>query len=119
MMNLMTISFSLLLTRYLQKAVMQFKIGTGVGMTAIPPKKFSELKGITLTQAHKVLHGPAKHPLKVSGQFIGKLSYKQFTTHSKVFVVDWLQQPLIGHPAIKVPYSGNDCGGVNVWQLPN
>ena len=48
-----------------------------------------------------MLHGPAKHLLKVNGQFIGKLSYKQFTTHSEVFVVDGLQQPLIGRPAIE------------------
>ena len=57
-------------------------------MTAMPPKEFSKLKGATLTQASKMLHGPAKHPLKVSGQFTGKLSYKQVTTHDEVFVVD-------------------------------
>ena len=54
-------------------------------VTAIPPKEFSKLKGITSTQAHKVLHGLTKHPLEVNGQFIGKLWYKQFTTQSEVF----------------------------------
>ena len=79
----------------------QFKIDTGADVTAIPPKEFSKLKGITLTQACKVLHGPAKHPLKVNGQFTGKLSYKQFTIHNEIFVIDGLQQPLMGRPAIE------------------
>lgn len=79
----------------------QFKIDTGAEVTAIPPKKFSKLKGITLTQAHKVLHGPAKYLLKVNGQFTGKLSYKQFTTHNDIFVIDRLQQPLMGCPAVE------------------
>ena len=71
----------------------KFKIDTGADVTAIPPKEFSKLKGTILTQASKVLHGPAKHPLKVSGQFTGKLSYKQVTIHDEIFVVDGLQQP--------------------------
>ena len=71
----------------------QFKIDTGADMTAIPPKEFSKLKGIT--------HDSAKHPLKINGQFTGKLSYKQFIIHHEIFVVDRLQQPLMGHPAIE------------------
>ena len=73
----------------------------GADVTAIPPKEFLKLKGITLTQAHKVLHGPAKYPLKVNGQFIGTLSYKKLTTQREIFAVEGLQQPLIGRPAIE------------------
>ena len=79
----------------------KFKIDTGADVTAISPKEFSKLKGTTLTQASKVLHSPAKHPLKVNGQFTGKLSYKQVTTHDEIFVVDGQQQPLMGRPAIE------------------
>ena len=49
----------------------------------------------------KVLHGPAKHPLKVSGQFTGTLLYKQRETQGEIFVVEGLLQPLLGLPAIE------------------
>ena len=52
-------------------------------VTAIPPKEFLKLEGITLTQASKALHSPAKHPLKVSGQFFGKLPHKHVTTYDE------------------------------------
>ena len=44
----------------------KFKTDTGADITAIPPKESSKLKEVTLTQASKVFHGPAKHLLKVS-----------------------------------------------------
>ena len=74
----------------------QFKIDTGADVTAIPPKEFSKLKETTLTQPRKVLHGPAKYPLKVNDQFTGKLLYNQLTTHDEIVVADGLQQPLMG-----------------------
>ena len=64
---------------------MQFKIDTGADVTAIPPKEFSKLKGITLIQACKVLHGPAKHPLKVNGQFTGNCHI-----NSSLFIMKFL-----------------------------
>ena len=78
-----------------------FKIDTGADVTAISTNEFTKFRGITLTQPSKVLHGPAKHPLKVSGQFTGKMSYKQDTTYEKIFVIEGLQQPLMGRPAIE------------------
>ena len=59
----------------------QFKIDTGADVTVIPPKEFSKLKGITLTQAHKVLHGPAKHPL------IGRPAIEALNLLSRINIV--------------------------------
>jgi len=39
--------------------------------------EFWKFADVTLYLVRKVLHGPAKYPLKVPGQFIGTLLYKQ------------------------------------------
>ena len=69
-------------------------------MTAIPLKDFRKLAGVKLHPPKKVLHGPAKHPLKVSGQFTGILLYNQYETQGEIFVEELLQ-PLLGLPAIE------------------
>ena len=46
------------------------------------------------------MYGPAKHPLKVLGQFTGKLSYRQRSSKEKIFVAEGLQNNLLGLPAI-------------------
>ena len=79
----------------------QFKIDTGAEVTAIPLTYLRKLANVKLCQATKVLHGPSKHPLKVSGQFTGMLSYKQCKALGEIFVVEGLLQPLLGLPAIE------------------
>jgi len=81
--------------------LMRFKIDTGADVTAIPLKDFQRFENVNLHPAKKVLHGPAKHPLKVSGQFSGMLSHKQHETPGEIFVVEGLLQPLLGLPAIE------------------
>ena len=81
--------------------LIRFKVDTGADVTAIPLKIFQKLVGIKLHPPKKVLHGPTKHPLKVSGQFTGTLLYNQCETQGEIFVVEELLQPLLGLPAIE------------------
>ena len=79
----------------------RFKADTGADVTAIPLNDFHKLADVKLHPPKKVLHGPAKHPLKVSSQFTGTLLYKQRKTQGEIFVVEGLLQPLLGLPAIE------------------
>ena len=78
----------------------QFKIDTGTDVTAVSEEIFKKLDGVSLRQADRSLHGPAKHKLVVCGQFTGTLTYKQSQTCQEVFAVKELQA-LMGRPAIK------------------
>jgi len=70
--------------------LIHFKVDTGADVTAIPLKDFWKLAGVKLQPPKKVLHGPAKHPPKVSGQFTGTLLYNQYETLGEIFVVEEL-----------------------------
>ena len=70
--------------------LIRFKVDTGADVTAILLKDF-QLAGVKLHPPNKVLHGPAKHPLKVSGQFTGALLYNQYETQGEIFVEKLLQ----------------------------
>ena len=47
------------------------------------------------------LTGAGQHPLHVCGQFLGSLKQKDVELQQEVYVVNGLQKPLLGHPAIK------------------
>ena len=53
-----------------------------------------------LEKLSRDLYGPARHPLKVLGQFAAKLSYRQSTATENVFVAEGLRNDLLGLPAI-------------------
>ena len=79
----------------------QFKIDTGADVTAVSEEIFSKLQGVTLRKTNRSLHGPAKHKLTVCGQFTGTLTYNQSKTCQEIFVVQELEQALMGRPAIE------------------
>ena len=79
----------------------KFKIDTGADVTAVSEEIFKKLHGVTLRKTNKSLVGPAKHELMVCGQFTGTLTYKQSKTCQEIFVVQRLELPLIGRPAIE------------------
>ena len=79
----------------------QFKIHTGADMTAVSETTFKKLDGVTLRQTNKSLCGLDKHKLQVCGQFTGTLTYKQTEVCQEIFVVQGLQQALMGRPAIE------------------
>ena len=57
--------------------------------------------GIHLSDSQKVLYGPSQTPLKIVGQFQGKLECKGKESIQSVYVVAHLKQNLLGLPAIK------------------
>ena len=79
----------------------QFKIDTGADVTAVSEEIFSKLQGVTLRKTNRSLHGPAKHKLTVCGKFTGTLTYNQSKTCQEIFVVQELEQALMGRPAIE------------------
>jgi hypothetical protein len=68
---------------------------TGVEVTVIASSRYLRCKN----QA-EFYYGPAKQPLKVLGQFSGKLTYGEHSHQGKVFVVKQLHNNLLGLPAI-------------------
>ncbi len=80
--------------------VVQFKLDTGAEVSVISDQVFSTLGRVKLEKPSRVLYGPARHPLKVLGQFTGKLSYGQRFARERIFVVEGLQNCLLGLPAI-------------------
>ena len=80
----------------------RFKIDTGADVTAVSEEIFGKLEGVTLRDTNKSLQGPAKHQLIVRGQFTGTPTYQQSKSCQEIFVVQGLQQALMGRPAIEV-----------------
>jgi len=74
--------------------LIRFKVDTGADVTAILLKDF-QLAGVKLHPPNKVLHGPAKHPLKVSGQFTGALLLTSMRHKGKFLLKNYCSLPAI------------------------
>ena len=74
-----------------------FKLDTGAEVTAITQETYRQLGKPQLTD--KQLLGPSRQPLKVEGQFKGKLVHKKATAIQPIYVIKGLKT--IGLPAIK------------------
>ena len=59
------------------------------------------IKEVSLTQSSRVLRGPGQHQLPARGQFMGTLQHKTKRVHEVIFVVEGLDEPLLGRPAIE------------------
>ena len=68
--------------------VIVFKLDTGVEVLAVTQDTYKCL-GIQLTKPQKILYGPSQTPLKVIGQFQGKLQCKGKETLQSVYIM-WL-----------------------------
>ena len=77
-----------------------FKLDTGAEVSAVTQDTYQSL-GMQLTTPQKVLYGPSQTPLKVIGQFQGRLEYNGKETLQSVYVVGKLKRNLLGLPAIK------------------
>ena len=77
-----------------------FKLDTGAEVTAISQQTFESLDKPRLSKAEKILYGPSKQLLDVTGQFMAKLSKGKITTTQQVFVINGLKNNLLGLPAI-------------------
>ena len=77
-----------------------FKLDTGAEVSAVTQATCQNL-GIHLSVPQKALYGPSQTPLKVIGQFQGKLECEGKETIQSVYVVAHLKRNLLGLPAIK------------------
>lgn len=75
-----------------------FKIDTGADVTVLPPHLASTYP---LKESKAKLFGANKTRLNVLGQFEATLSYKKRSITQSLFVVENLQQPLLGRDAIQ------------------
>ncbi len=64
------------------------------------PETYSVIGTPKLDSPQKILCGPARHPLKVKGQFASNFRHNNNSTVQTVFVVDKLKTNLLGLPAI-------------------
>ena len=54
-----------------------------------------------LKSPNRVLCGPSQHTLSVVGKFVGNLKSDQISAKQEIYVVNGLQRPLLGRPAIE------------------
>ena len=79
----------------------KFKLDTGAEVTAISERSFQQLKRQPATNTPtKVLYGPSRRPLQVTGCFRGTISHKDKSTIQTIYVVKELSKNLLGLPAI-------------------
>ena len=84
----------------LNKETVKFKIDTGANVTVIPASVYNESKHGPLTHSTRLLKGADQQVLQVTGSFKGKLSYSNTESCEEIYVIQGLQMPLVGRPAI-------------------
>ena len=77
-----------------------FKIDTGAEVTAISKEVYMAIGHPKLQRPGKILCGPSKQPLDVLGHITVQLTYKQCSIRHNVYIVQSLNQNLLGLPAI-------------------
>ena len=86
-------------TLTLNKRPLKFKINTGADVTALPEMVYDKVRDGPLQKPNRV--GPSKQILKVKGFIVAKLAVDHRETEEKIYIVNGLQQPLVGRPAIQ------------------
>ena len=81
--------------------LIDFKLDTGADVTAIPLTTFNSLANVKLMETNRILKGPGQEDLQVRGKFMTDLRWQQKCSQEEVYVIDKLQKPLIGRPAIE------------------
>ena len=82
---------------------LEFKIDSGDNVTAIPETKYNEIRDGPLQQTSKILKGPiaSKQLLKVRTFVTANIAREELETIETVYIIEGLQKPLVGHPAIQ------------------
>ncbi len=79
---------------------LMFKLDTGADVTAISDEAYKSLGNAALQKSSKMLYGPGRKALSVSGEFSQKLYCKGKATVQQIFVIKGLTSNLLGLPAI-------------------
>lgn len=77
--------------------LIEFKIDTGADVCAVPPNIG---RNFEFVQSSIKLFGPNKTPLNVIGKFKARLQYKNNTAIQQLYIVENLQNALLGRQAI-------------------
>ena len=86
---------------YIEGCLTTFKIDTGADVTVIPKSLLDKLPSKpTLVRAKKTLIGPNRSKLPTLGCFKAELRKQEKEAQEEVYVVQNLQTPLLGKPAI-------------------
>ena len=80
---------------------LEFKIDIGADITVIAESDYQERRDGPLMPPERVLTGTGQQPLKVLGQFKGRLKKADIEHEVKIYVVRGLRKPLLGRPAIE------------------
>ena len=88
----------------------RFKLDTRVEVMAISNHTFHGLGEEKLISPKKVLHGPSRRPLQVTGHFEGKFVHGSNTIIRTVYVVSELETNLLGLPGITPPQPCHKSG---------
>jgi predicted aspartyl protease len=76
-----------------------FRLDTGADVTVVPQTCVP--KNTKLQKSTVNLYGPGQSALTVKGKFTTVMKYKEVTATQEVYVVDKLQKPLLGRPALE------------------
>ena len=85
---------------FLKRQTVNFKLDTGAEVTVINRQTLQRLPRTQLQPTSKTLHGPAQHPLQVTGEFETTLTKDDRTTTQTIFVVPEIKTNLLGLSAI-------------------
>ncbi|XP_046396811.1 uncharacterized protein K02A2.6-like [Ischnura elegans] len=77
-----------------------FKVDTGADVTVIGAELFKTLKGIQLENTTTFLRGPNRSRLQAKGKFRSLLRWKDRVYEDEIFVVNGVEDALLGRPAI-------------------
>ena len=80
---------------------MLFKIDTDADYTIISESFYKIQQDGPLQPTECSLTGAGQQPLEVQGQFVGHLRYNSLEIEQTIFVIQGLNRPLLGHPAIE------------------
>lgn len=84
----------------LDRGKVNFKLDTGADVTVVPEQCVPK-SARPLQKSAKELLGPGRKKLSVLGKFNTTLAYKGITSVQEIYVVEDLQEPLLGRPAIE------------------
>ena len=79
----------------------EFCIDTGAEVTVVSKQTYEQIGCPPLLSPDRTLRGPDNHDLPVTGQFRATLRRGSRQTQEKVYVVETLNKPLLGRPAIE------------------
>ena len=77
----------------------KFHIDTGAEVTLITESMYEALGSPKISKSECVLRGPGYHKLLVQGMLRVVLALKDQQTEQEVYVLTFLQRPLLGQPA--------------------